>query len=322
MKFKEFNLNIISPKPVFVIFGEDRFLCHKALEKLKQTFAPNLPDVNISTISSENLDFNALENELKVYPLGDPFRVVILEDLKPKKNGKLDLTFFEHYASGQGFASVLVIYNIGDSVLPKINGAIVVDCSHLDIADLLPIIIEYTNKSGANISKTVATKLCEFCGQDLTNIYSELDKLCAYACGKEITQDMIEELVIKTTDYQIFEITTKIANKDKNGAMEIASNLIKTEKSLYSIIGMLYNTYRRALFVSINKEKTDAELASLFNVKEYAVKMLRNQTKIFGARKLKQIVDNLAQLDAGIKQGKIKDEIGLEVAIFEILNMI
>ena len=322
MNYKDFKSNKITPKPVFALFGEDRFLCHQALEALKATFAPNLPDINIETVAGENLDVGALENALKICPLGDAFRVIVLEDLKPKKNGKLDLTFIENYAKSTDFVGILVIYNPGESVAPKIDGAILVNCSRLEVVDLIPLILERAKNGGATINKAVATKLCDYCGNDLTNIYSEIDKLCAYAYGAEITADMLDELVSKTADYQIFEITSKIASGDKNGAMMVATSLIKTEKSLYSIIGMLYNTYRRALFLSINKEKTDAELAGIFGIKEYAVKKLREQTKMFGARKLKQIVDNLSRLDANIKQGKIKDEIGLEVALFEILNMI
>ena len=321
MKFKEFNPNNAA-SAVYEIFGEDRFLCHLALEKIKSAFAPNLPDININTFSGENLDFKALDADLKVFPLGDKYRVIIVEDLKTKKNAKLDIGFFENYAQTQDFAGVLVVYNAGDISSLKIKNAISVDCSKLETSELMPMIVEFAQNNGKTISGAVGAKLCEYCAHDLTKIYSELEKLCSADNNKEITGEMVESLVTKTIDYQVFEITAKIAAKDKAGAMLVLKSLIKTEKSLYTILGMLYNTYRRALFASINKDKTDSELASLLGVKEYAIKMLKNQTKIFSPRKLKQIVDNLAALDANIKQGKIKDDIGLEVAVIEILNMI
>jgi len=321
MKFKEFNPSNAA-SAVYEIYGEDRFLCHLALEKLKSAFAPNLPDININKFSGENLDFKALDADLKVFPLGDQFRVIIVEDLKAKKNAKLDISFFENYAESKDFASVLVVYNAGDISSLKIKNAISVDCSKLETSELMPMIVEFAQNNGKTISGAVGAKLCEYCAHDLTKIYSELEKLCSADNNKEITGEMVESLVTKTIDYQVFEITAKIAAKDKAGAMLVLKSLIKTEKSLYTILGMLYNTYRRALFASINKDKTDSELASLLGVKEYAIKMLKNQTKIFSPRKLKQIVDNLAALDANIKQGKIKDDIGLEVAVIEILNMI
>ena len=321
MKFKEFNTTG-GASAVYEIFGEDRYLCHLALEKIKNAFAPNLPDINIIKFSGENLDYSALDADLKVFPLGDIYRVVIIEDLKAKKNAKLDLSFFENYASIKDFASVLVIYNAGEDASLKIKNAITVDCSKLETNDLLPLIFEFAKNNKKEISRAVGVKLCDYCACDLTKIYSELEKLCSFDNNKEITNEAVETLVSKTIDYQVLEITTKIAAKDKAGAMLVLKSLIKTEKSLYTIIGMLYNTYRRALYASINKDKTDLELAALLGVKEYAIKMLNNQIKTFSPRKLKQIVDNLAQLDANIKAGKIKDDIGLEVAVLEILNMI
>ncbi|MBQ2432090.1 MAG: glutamate-5-semialdehyde dehydrogenase, partial [Peptococcaceae bacterium] len=49
--------------------------------------------------------------------------------------------------------------------------------------------------------------------------------------------------------------------------------------------------YRRALYAAINKDKTTQELANIFGVKEFAVKMLSNQIKVFGSKGLKQIVE-------------------------------
>ncbi|MBQ7578986.1 MAG: DNA polymerase III subunit delta [Clostridia bacterium] len=321
MKVKEFIKADIKPYAVFEIFGEDRHLCLLALEKIKNTFAGNLPDINVLHKSFAGVQMKDLLDELKVCPLGDLFRVVVLEDLKTKKGSKQDMQAIENYAESQEYSSILVLFNAGETSL-KINGAFEVDCAKLDKNDLTSMIIKRVENAGGKISNLSASKLCDYCSCDLARINGELDKLISF-CGKnEIKDGDIEEMVAKTIDYQIFELTDKIARGDKNGATEVLFSLIKTEKSLYTILGILYNTYRRALFVSINKDKTDGELASAFGVKEYAVKMLRVQARAFTPRKLKIIVDNLASLDAKIKQGKIKDEIGLEIVFFEILNMI
>ncbi|MBO4570016.1 MAG: hypothetical protein J5689_02250 [Clostridia bacterium] len=59
----------------------------------------------------------------------------------------------------------------------------------------------------------------------------------------------------------------------------------------------------------------------MLQIKPFAVKMLRKQVAVFSVKKLKNIVDNLYALDSKIKQGKIKEDIGLITEVFNIIEM-
>ena len=56
-------------------------------------------------------------------------------------------------------------------------------------------------------------------------------------------------------------------------------------------------------------------------MKEFAVKMVKNQAKIFTPKKLKEIVDMLYTFDRDIKQGKIKEEVAIKTATLNILKI-
>ena len=56
-------------------------------------------------------------------------------------------------------------------------------------------------------------------------------------------------------------------------------------------------------------------------VKEYAVKMQRAQARVFSPKQLKTIVDLIADLDKNIKQGKIKEGVGLTAVLSSILKI-
>ena len=49
--------------------------------------------------------------------------------------------------------------------------------------------------------------------------------------------------------------------------------------------------------------------------------MLKNQIKVFSPKKLKQIVDMLASVDANIKQGKLKEDVAVKTAVLEIFKI-
>ena len=75
------------------------------------------------------------------------------------------------------------------------------------------------------------------------------------------------------------------------------------------------------MFVSINSTKTASELALLLGVKEFAIKMLKNQVSCFSPKQLKQIVDMIADYDRKIKVGEMKENIAIKTIVFNILNI-
>ena len=79
-------------------------------------------------------------------------------------------------------------------------------------------------------------------------------------------------------------------------------------------------TRKRALYVAITP-LTDAELANKLSIKEFAVKMLKNQIRVFSPKKLKQIVDMLGDVDANIKKGKLKEDVAVKTSVLEILKI-
>ncbi|MBQ7467057.1 MAG: hypothetical protein IJS74_03175 [Clostridia bacterium] len=119
----------------------------------------------------------------------------------------------------------------------------------------------------------------------------------------------------------MFELAEFIAKGDRQKALDLVYTLSVSGKGGFSLLGPLYNNYRRALYVAINKDKTDSEIASLLGVKEYAVKMVKNQARVFSPKKLKDIVDMLYNFDRDIKQGRIKEEIAIKTAVLNILKI-
>ncbi|MBQ7452685.1 MAG: DNA polymerase III subunit delta [Clostridia bacterium] len=320
MKYAELKASLSKVYPVYEVYGSDRYLCFDALETLKKAFAPDFPDLNIVNYPQENFDANELVKMLEVCPFADPYRVVIVDDLKVKKNQKLDLTALENYAGLESFSTVLIILNGNDGAKLLKNSQAVV-CDHLLTPDLAEYIKSKLKEQNTEIENGAVSTLIEYTNQDLTRISGEMDKLAAYCGYKTVTSQMVKDLVFKDEQYQIFELTDKIARGEKQEVLKLLDAMIQKEKSLYTIIALLYNTYKRALFVAILKEKTDRELGELLGIKEFAVKMLRNQIRVFSPKKIKTIVDLVAELDSNIKQGKIKDEIGLTKTVLQILYL-
>ena len=155
----------------------------------------------------------------------------------------------------------------------------------------------------------------------MARITSELEKLMAFVMDtKVLTVDVIEKNVTQDREFQIFQLAEFIAKGDGDSANKLIDSIM-VKNNAFSILLPLYNNYRRALFVSINKDKTSAELANLLSVKEFAIKMLKNQLTVFSSKQLKLIVDMLAEYDRKIKFGEMKENIAIKIIVFNILNI-
>lgn len=323
MKYTEFK-----QKPnigaVMAISGADRHLCFSALEIIKKAAVPNFADLNLVNMAGEDLDFNALFDALAVCPFGDPFRLIIVSNFNFKKlAGKANATVLEklnNFASVSG-TSIVVFFNAGAVAECPVKNAINIDCGHLTEFELGKVIDERVRAAGLSITPKAKQNLIAFTLGDLSTILNECDKLIFFKGAGEICESDLEQITVKQSEFQVFELTDAIAKNQAERAFDIAEFILTRDKNAFSIISPLYSAFRRSLFITINKEKTDAELAKLLGVKEYAVKMQRAQARAFSPKQLKTIVDLIADLDKNIKQGKIKEGVGLTAVLSSILKI-
>ena len=68
-------------------------------------------------------------------------------------------------------------------------------------------IAKWANQQGKFITRLNAARLIKLCGNDLTRLKNEVDKLCAYTEGEEIQMDAIDLLVAQTLEARIFSLS-------------------------------------------------------------------------------------------------------------------
>lgn len=71
-------------------------------------------------------------------------------------------------------------------------------------------LVRAASKRGCPLTLANAAKIVDYVGTDLTALQNEIDKLCAYADGKEITIDMINDLVHVNLETKVYYISNYI----------------------------------------------------------------------------------------------------------------
>lgn len=304
---------------VYVIFGDDRYLCFDALSKIEDATGIMMKDLNAVNFS-ENYSPSDVAKASNVYPFADKFRLVVARDLEiTKKDGLGELAEF---LKNPLASTILVIFTPAKPELFKDFKVTMVDCNKIDEKNISAYIKNKLAREAIASSDEAISKLIRFCSFDMTRITTELEKLISFAYeSKVIKPEDVEALVYRDRDYQIYELAEFLAKGDAESALDLASSIMIKSGMIFRLLTPLYNNYRRALFISINKEMQTQELAKALDIKEYAVKMMKFQVSVFGSKNLKKIVDMIATTDKKLKTGEIKESVAIKMIIFNILNL-
>lgn len=313
MKFTELKKNLMTapPKSCYILTGDDSFVVKSAVNMFS-VFTGEFRDLNF-TYFNKDASISEVIAALLTPPMFSEYRVVCVNDYTG------DLKQIKEYLKNPSSTSVLLFTG---ALTPNFNGIIplceIVDCNRLEKSYLEGWVVRKAASQKISVSQKAASLLVEYCNRDMNSVYNELVKLMDYAEGA-IDESDVKELVSPQIEYKVFELSEAIAEKNADKAVELVNLMLAENNSAVSLMGMLFNHFRRLLFVSLNP-KSDT-LSSDLKVKEYAVKVALRQAAKFSPRRLKAVFDRLNSLDAGVKAGKISDKNALMEFVCETVTV-
>lgn len=313
MKFTELKKNLMTapPESCYILTGDDSFVVKSAVNMFS-VFTGEFRDLNF-TFFGKDASISEVIAALLTPPMFSEYRVVCVNDYTG------DLKQIKEYLKNPSSTSVLLFTG---ALTPNFNGIIplceIVDCNRLEKSYLEGWVVRKAASQKISVSQKAASLLVEYCNRDMNSVYNELVKLMDYAEGA-IDESDVKELVSPQIEYKVFELSEAIAEKNADKAVELVNLMLAENNSSVSLMGMLFNHFRRLLFVSLNP-KSDT-LSSDLKVKEYAVKVALRQAAKFSPRRLKAVFDRLNSLDAGVKAGKISDKNALMEFVCETVTV-
>ncbi|MBE5745996.1 MAG: DNA polymerase III subunit delta [Clostridiales bacterium] len=326
MKFKDLKKSLTTNLSSCYLLScgsdeEDLYLKASAKNNIIKAAINGFLDLNLSIFSTENLDVNNFKKALETMPFMNDKRVVLLLENEGRKNENL-LKFLMEYLTKMNSSTILIIdanLNSNFKSLEKLESVNVVDCSRLDRDILTSFIIKNCKSKNVEIESKAVDKLIDFCDGYMVKINLELDKIISFKLNeKQIFEKDIEENVVKSEEYQIFELTNALFSKNSDKALFIVDDIIKNKKNINMILNLVYNHIRRLFYVKISKTST-LELSKMLEIKEFAVKKLVETAKNMSAKKLRQVLSLCEETDFNIKSGNLDLISGIYNLIFTIL---
>lgn len=128
-------------------------------------------------------------------------------------------------------------------------------------AELSKEIVSKVSARGGMISVANAQELASMCLSDTLAIGNEIDKLCAYANGREISLEMINTLVFRQREVTVYNLANAVSAMNKKAAFDALDELMAQRVNrgiiLSAISGSFIDMYRAACAKQSNRSQND-----------------------------------------------------------------
>lgn len=327
MNFLELKKNIVQNNiyHCYNVFGDDDFLVKSSCDMLFN-YLTDKNELSKVMLSTENLTAESLNNILNTSSFLGGKKLVILSDFDSIKNKDLLRCILEYSISPLDSTILCVVSQQKIIDEKKVNELNVsqknfsfIDCSRIEQNMLFAWIDSRLRETKCSMTDDAKNKLIDFTNGYLSHISIELDKLIAFADGKQITSTDVENMVTKELEFSIYELTENLGKKNYQKSFEILNLMMSDKKVSLSVFALIQNYFRRMFFSAITSG-TNAQIAQQLGVKEYAIKKAKESAKYFSKIKLKQIVELCNDLDLKIKTSQLEYSKAVTLLVMSILE--
>lgn len=299
---------------IFLFYGEDNYSSYQKLKSWQTAFSQKYGENSfIETIEGKSLNPAEFTTNIEAVPFLTEKRLIIVKDFLDRGKQEDQKKVAEHLEKVSD-TCILVFF---ETEIPDKRTILFQRLKKVGKIEYFPMLtplqIENFIKNKAkesqiNISQPVISYLAAYLGQNLWNIYNELEKLKIYASGKEVSKEMIEELVTPSLSASIFKLTDAIAAKNPKQSIKILQILIDSGEDISKIFFMIVRHFRILIQICdmVNKKENQFSITKKLKLHPFVVQNTSNQAKNFNLEKLEKIYENLLKIDIGIKTGTIK----------------
>lgn len=312
MTFLE-NTSKHSAQKWYVVFGDEDFLKRRVIQTLTELLLDGVdPEYSLSRLSGEGLTFPDLRNELDSVSFFSSKRVVLLQEADSFVSNNRPL--LEKYMAQPSEIGILILEMKSFPATTKLakltpDAAQIACKTPSESAVALWISRWAETQYGKSISRPTANRLLELIGPNLGLIDSELSKLNQFiGTRKTIAIEDVEELVAQTRTNTIFRVFELIGEGKSAQALGMLQEILNAPPEEYmKLLGGISYQVRKLVkvFRLVQRKVAWEEAMDQAGIPKFPMIRdgVRKQIRHIGAKRLNKLLEQIPQLDRGLKGG-------------------
>ncbi len=290
--------------PIYFLMGDEAYYIDQVTDYIaKHILTDAEKTFNQLVLYGKDTDVPTIINAARRYPMMANYQVVIVKEAQELKKIEELIYYVE-----KPLKSTILVINYKYSTLDKrtklyktLGKYIILDAKKLYDNQVPDWIINFLKKDDFTIDAEAAVLLTESLGTDLSKIAHELEKLKIVlpSGNKTITKILIERNIGVSKDYNNFELTKALGQKNVLKANRIADYFGKNPKAspFPMTIQVLFNFFSKILLYHFLPDKSRSSVASNLGVNPFFIAEYELASKKYPPAKAVAVIEYLREYD-------------------------
>ncbi|NRG44613.1 DNA polymerase III subunit delta [Bacillus sp. CRN 9] len=321
--------------PLYLLYGTEPYLINETKQLLiNHALSPEEIDFNLSSYDLEETSIETALEDAETFPFMGERRLIFLHNPffltaeKSKAKVEHNLSRLESYLKDPAPYTIIVFSGAYEKLDERKKmtkqikkSASVLEAKKLNESELKVWIRDRAAANGVQIDEEAVELMLTLAGTNLFMLTSELDKLSLYAEDeKRIDVKIVEQLVSRSLEQNIFTLVDKIVHRNIEEALRIYYDLLKLNEEPIKILAVITNQFRLIYQVKelARRGYGQNQIAGYIKAHPFRVKLAAGQAKLFSDEELVQIMNLLADADYQMKTGGMNKALLIELFLFKL----
>ena len=302
-----------NPGQLYLLYGEETYLRDYYLDKLRdRLLSGGMGEFNLHEIKAKDMSPHALEEAVDCLPMMGERTLIMVTDYDLFKANEKDREQYIRIVSQlPAYCCVVFLYDLieykGDA-RTKLAAALkqhgtLVNFVRQDQGDLVDWVRRRFKALGKDIDSRLALDLIFLCGDLMTNLIGEIEKIGAYSKQKHITKADIETVATPQLDAVVFRMTDAIGEGSFDKAAAVLGELYQMQEPPIKIMWSLGRQMRQlySARLALEQGRGASYVASLWGIKPYPADKLLNSARRMSLKWCRNAVVRCGQTDLAMK---------------------
>ncbi len=322
--------------PVYFLYGKEAYRMEKCVAAIiKKSVGKQNSCFNLRQFDGNQASVSEIIEAVEAYPVMAPLKCVTVSNLNIETLPEKDYNLLKELVKDPPETTVLVFYNTAVEVNLKksakykaFSGLIeksgtVTEFAYLSQAQLEKLLLETAAKNSCQLSPYLACYLMDKCGDSLSVLLTELEKLCCYTGAGEITREAVDLLAAKSVESSAFDLSKAILKREYSRSFHILDELFDQRLEPLAIMGALNmsfsDLYKAAIAkaeqIPINKVIDDFG----YKGRDFRIKNAFRDVSAFSLPQIRQCLSILSEADQKLKSSRTDGQTLLELVIAKMI---
>lgn len=318
---------------IYLIIGKNEYWSQKFRNQFEKLIPDEEKAMNLGFFDLQENTLDEVISDANSFPFFGEKRLVIVNnpgfltsEKKIDENEKNIFDFID-YINNPSLETVLLIFapyeklDARKKVVKQLKKkASIFDFNQMNESDVKKYVLNYINQNNFKINSDDFNFLFNRLSGDLSSLMNELKKLFIYANDKIITKNVIEDLVPKSLEQNVFNLVNYVLSDNTFKAIQLYKELLLQKYEPLQLNAILVSQFRLLLQVMIlsNNGYSQGSLASVLKIHPYRIKLAIQTIKNLNINYLRSGYLGLVEIEDQLKTGNRNPELLFEMYVIKL----